>query len=99
MRDRLSPPTNYPRWVQPAAVDLWRTTYYQQLSGDDPVWTWVTGSVVRPVLAELNRLEQDRFAEACRARYRMAYPADSNGITTLPFSRLFMVAHATVAPR
>ena len=94
MRYRLSSPENYARWVQPANVDLWRTTYYQQLIGDDPVWDWVTGSVLRPVLAELDPSEQARFTEACRARYRTAYPSDPDGVTTLPFSRLFMVALA-----
>ena len=92
MRDRLSRPADYARWLQPADVDLWRTTYYQQLTGDDPVWGWVTGSVLRPVLAALDQPVRDRFTEVCRARYRDAYPVDSDGTTTLPFSRLFIVA-------
>ena len=92
MRDRLSRPEEYARWLQPADVDLWRTTYYQRLTGDDPVWGWVTGSVLRPVLVALDQPDRDRFAESCRARYQEAYPVDSDGTTTLPFSRLFMVA-------
>jgi trans-aconitate 2-methyltransferase len=94
MRDRLSLPADYARWLQPATVDLWRTTYYQQLTGDDPVWNWVTGSVLRPVLAALDAPDRDRFEEMARTRYHEAYPADKNGATTLPFSRLFMVAAA-----
>jgi trans-aconitate methyltransferase/nucleoside-diphosphate-sugar epimerase len=47
-RDRLSEPAAYAAWLQPAGVDPWRTTYYQRLTGDDPVWTWVTGSVLSP---------------------------------------------------
>lgn len=92
MRDRLSPPQNYAHWLQPANVDLWRTTYYQRLTGDDPVWTWVTGSVLRPVLAILNDDERDRFSRLCKERYRASYPMDADGTTTLPFSRLFLVA-------
>ena len=28
----------------------------------------------------------------CRERYRDVYPADSNGDTILPYSRVFMIA-------
>jgi len=93
-RDRLSTPPDYARWIQPAEVDLWRTTYYQRLSGSNPVWNWVTGSVLRPVLAALDDDDQRRFSDLCRQRYRDAYPPDSDGLTTLPFSRLFIVARA-----
>ncbi|MCL1693443.1 MAG: methyltransferase domain-containing protein [Actinomycetia bacterium] len=95
IRDRLSRPANYARWLQPADVDLWRTTYFQQLTGDDPVWNWVTGSVLRPVLAALNGDDSGRFAAMCKERYREAYPTNANGTTTLPFSRLFVVARST----
>jgi len=95
MRDRLSSPTLYARWLQPAAVAIWRTTYFQELSGDDPVWEWVTGSVLRPVLANLDAASRDRFAQHCKTLYREAYPSDSEGTTTLPFSRLFVIAQAT----
>ncbi|MEN8234637.1 MAG: methyltransferase domain-containing protein [Actinomycetota bacterium] len=95
LRDRLAPPPDYARWLQPATVDLWRTTYYQQLTGDDAVWNWLTGSVLRPVLAALDHEDRERFSRLCRARYREAYPMDPAGVTTLPFSRLFMVARRT----
>lgn len=95
MRDRLSRPDLYARWVQPSAVDMWRTTYYQHLSGDDPVWTWVTGSLLRPVLANLDAADRERLAQHCRDLYREAYPAGAGGTTTLPFSRLFVIAQAT----
>lgn len=92
MRDRLAPPGEYRRWLQPADVDLWRTTYHQVLTGSDPVWSWVTGSVLRPVLAALEPEDRARFEDRCRARYREAYPPEPDGTTLLPFSRLFMVA-------
>ena len=95
LRDRLSPATLYARWLQPAAVDMWRTTYFQELSGDDPVWTWVTGSFLRPVLANLDSASRERFAQHCTALYREAYPPESDGTTTLPLSRLFVIAQAT----
>ncbi len=92
LRDRLSPPPDYARWLQPAEVDVWRTTYYQRLTGEDPVWNWVTGSVLRPVLAALDEDQRERFSGLCRERYREAYPRECDGTTVLPFSRLFMVA-------
>ncbi len=94
MRDRLAEAGMYARWQQPATVDMWRTTYFQQLTGEDPVWTWVTGSVLRPVLAALEGSDRARFEAICRARYRDAYPMADDGFTTLAFSRLFLVAVA-----
>ncbi|MDH4278021.1 MAG: methyltransferase domain-containing protein [Acidimicrobiia bacterium] len=92
MRDRLSAPENYRRWLQPASVDQWRTTYYQELPGPDAVWNWVTGSLLRPVLTALGDEDRNRFAADCRQRYAEAYPHDADGTVLLPFSRLFMVA-------
>ncbi|MBT8211963.1 MAG: methyltransferase domain-containing protein [Acidimicrobiia bacterium] len=94
MRDRLSDPGAYARWLEPADVDLWRTTYFQRLTGDEPVWTWTTGSVLRPVLAALDDTDQQRFEAECKKRYAEAYPEDADGITVLPFSRLFVIATA-----
>ncbi len=94
LRDRLATPSDYRRWLAPGRLDAWRTTYYQELTGDDPVWNWVTGSVLRPVLAALDDSDRDRFTERCQERYRAAYPREDNGITILPFPRLFLVVHA-----
>jgi len=95
MRNRLAAPDAYARWLQPAAVDMWRTTYYQRLSGDEPIWTWVTGSLLQPVLAAMNESDRNRFSTLCRSKYEQAYPADGSGFTTFAFSRLFMVATVT----
>lgn len=92
LRDRVAEPSRYREWLQPAEVDLWRTTYHHVLTGPDPVWNWVTGSVLRPVLAILDGDDRSRFADECRARYLDAYPRRRDGTTVLPFSRVFMVA-------
>lgn len=94
MRDRLVDEQRYAEWLQPADVDMWRTTYYQQLTGPDPVWAWVTGSVLRPVLASLAGEDRDRFQRICMERYRVAYPQAATGLTILALSRLFVVATA-----
>ncbi len=92
LRDPVSTPENYRRWLQPASVDQWRTTYYQELEGRDAVWNWVTGSVLRPVMDALDADDRSRFAARCKQRYAEAYPHDADGNVLLPFSRLFMVA-------
>ena len=94
MRDRLSAPGDYAQWVQPSEVDMWRTTYFQELEGEDPVWTWVSGSILVPVLAAMNATERSDFEHAVKNAYRMAYPQGPNNTTTVGFSRLFLVARA-----
>ena len=94
LRDRLSSPGEYRRWLTPGTLDLWRTSYHQELTGDDPVWNWVTGSVLRPVLSALDEADRVRFTGRCQERYRAAYPREEDGVTILPFPRLFLVVHA-----
>ena len=95
LRNRVSGPDDYRRWLQPATVDIWETTYFQQLTGPDPVLTWGKGSFLSPVMAALPSSDAHRFEERCRTLYSEAYGADERGIVTLPFRRLFTVATAT----
>jgi trans-aconitate 2-methyltransferase len=99
LRDRLSPVDEYTRWLQPASVDAWRTTYYHHLTGSDAVWAWVTGSLLRPVLANLSPEDREHFSAECRDRYRRAYPVGVDGTVTVPFSRLFLVAQVAQRAR
>jgi trans-aconitate 2-methyltransferase len=92
MRDRLADPEDYARWLGPATIDMWRTTYWQVLEGDDPVWSWVTGSLLRPVLAVLDEDDRERFSTECRARYAETYRPAADGTVTAEFSRLFVIA-------
>lgn len=75
-------------------LDIWKTEYLQVLDGDDPVFEWVRGTGLRPVL---NGLEGDgltQFVREYKRRLREAYPRRSDGKTLYPFPRLFMVAVA-----
>jgi trans-aconitate 2-methyltransferase len=74
-------------------VDVWVTTYYHALAGPDPVFEWVGGSALRPILAELGESERARFVPEYRRRLAAAYPPAPSGETLLPFARLFIVAH------
>jgi trans-aconitate 2-methyltransferase len=73
------------------AVNAWDTTYLHVLTGDDPVLEWFKGSALRPLLARLDAKRAEEFQRDLAARFREAYPA-VDGVTLLPFPRLFFVA-------
>lgn len=73
------------------AVDAWETTYLHLLTGEDPVFTWVSGTGARPTLQALPAGLRERFEGEFRARLRAAYPPHPYGVV-LPFRRVFVVA-------
>ena len=72
-------------------VDAWETTYLHVLRGEDPVFTWVSGTGARPVLQALPDGLRAEFEVEYKRRLRDAYPPGPNG-TVLPFRRVFVVA-------
>ncbi|HCB05579.1 MAG TPA: trans-aconitate 2-methyltransferase [Nocardioides sp.] len=74
------------------AVDVWETTYVHVLSGPDPVFTWVSGTSLRPVLQALPDGLREEFAAELKRRYAAAYPVRPDGTVLLPFRRVFAVA-------
>ncbi len=93
MRDRVGTPASYRSMLVShyEAIDMWTTTYHQVLTGDDPVLGWVSGSVLRPVVAALDEPDRSRFLDLCAEEYRRSYPPQPDGTTMLPFKRLFIV--------
>lgn len=87
-------PSRYYEILQPIAteLDIWETTYQQILTGDDPVFDFVSGSILRPVFTQLTPAQADEFSELCRRALRQAYPPQPDGTTLFPFRRLFIVA-------
>lgn len=73
-------------------VDAWETTYLHVLQGEDPVFTWVSGTGAGPTLQALPGDLRPRFEAEFRRRLRAAYPDDGHGVV-LPFRRVFVVAH------
>lgn len=73
------------------AVDAWQTTYIHVLTGDNPVLEWFKGSALRPLLGALEPAAQSEFLEVLGRRLRAAYPT-KDGVTLLPFPRVFFVA-------
>jgi trans-aconitate 2-methyltransferase len=90
----VADPAEYRSWLRPMAVDidLWRTTYHHVLEGPEAILEWVKGSVLRPILAALQPDEAEDFVSQLAEAYRTAYPPEADGMTTFPFSRLFIVA-------
>jgi trans-aconitate 2-methyltransferase len=74
-------------------VDAWETTYLHLLHGDDPVFTWVSGTAARPVLQALPEPLRAEFEAGYRQALREVYPSGAHG-TVLPFRRVFVVAQA-----
>jgi trans-aconitate 2-methyltransferase len=72
-------------------VDAWETTYLHLLTGEDPVFTWISGTGARPVLQSLPEDLREQFVVEYKTLLREAYPAGPPG-TTLPFRRVFAVA-------
>jgi trans-aconitate 2-methyltransferase len=76
-------------------VDAWETTYLHVLQGQDPVFTWISGTGARPTLLALEAVDpalRRRFEEELKRRLRAAYPMRPHGVV-LPFRRVFVVAH------
>lgn len=73
-------------------LDIWTTRYFQVLGGPDPVFEWVKGTGLRPVLDTLDGQELDTFLAHYRERLRDAYPPRPDDTTIYPFPRLFIVA-------
>ena len=46
------------------------------------------------VVAALDEDQSEVFGGECRARYDEAYPPEPDGVTVVPFSRLFIVARS-----
>ena len=56
------------------AVDVWETTYLHVLTGEDPVFTWISATGARPVLQALPDELRETFESDYKERLREAYP-------------------------
>lgn len=91
----VAEPSDYYAWLAPHArhVDVWETTYVQALAGEDPIVEWMKGTALRPFLqACADDAERAAFLAAYRARAAEAHPKRPDGVTLMPFRRIFMVA-------
>ncbi len=75
-----------------SSLDVWETTYWHMLDGDNPVVEWTKGTVLRPFLEVLAENDRQGFLGAYAERIAEAYPPRFDGKTLFPFRRLFIVA-------
>ena len=77
------------------AVDAWETTYVHELTGENAVLEWISGTALTEVRA---RLTPEAFGEYRRQILPLlaaAYPPRSDGRTFFPFRRIFVVARVS----
>jgi trans-aconitate 2-methyltransferase len=74
------------------SLDIWETTYTQVLEGEDAVFTWMSGTGLRPFSNALEGEERATFLAEYKRRLAKAYPMRASGKTLYPFQRLFAVA-------
>lgn len=73
-------------------LEIWETTYWQALSGDDAIIEWMKGTTLVPYLARLDPPAAEDFLAAYRAPLAVVYPRGKDGRTLFPFKRIFFVA-------
>jgi len=74
-------------------IDIWATTYLHALTGADAVLEWMKGTALRPFIGALDDpAMRAAFLSALGARLREAFPPRPDGVTLLPFPRLFLTA-------
>lgn len=75
-------------------IDVWSTTYLHELHGADAVLEWLKGAGLRPHFAALAQdpVLTKGFLDALGAALSQAFPRRADGVTLMPFPRLFLVA-------
>lgn len=74
-------------------IDIWATTYLHALTGADAVLEWMKGTALRPYLTALDGDPgREAFLHALGAALSRAFPQRPDGVTLLPFPRLFLAA-------
>jgi trans-aconitate 2-methyltransferase len=77
-------------------TEVWETTYFHVLAGEDPVFRWIASTGARPVLQALDGDLLDEFTVEYKSQLRAAYPARDYGVV-LPYRRVFCVAQKVSA--
>ncbi|WP_454561131.1 trans-aconitate 2-methyltransferase [Mycobacterium haemophilum] len=97
----VHPPIHYAGMLLDAGckVDVWETTYLHQLTGENPVLEWITGTALVPVRERLTEEAWEQFRQELIPLLADAYPVRPDGTTILPFRRVFIVAEVGGARR
>ncbi len=75
-------------------IDMWETTYYQEVDGPEKILEFIKGTELRAYLEVLSSDEERvHFEQLLLERYYLAYPRSANGKVLFPFKRLFILAY------
>lgn len=72
-------------------VQLWETEYFQEMNTHQDIFDWVKGTGLRPVLLQMDSVNQALFEKAYIEKIAKVYPIQANGKVLLPFKRIFLV--------
>jgi trans-aconitate 2-methyltransferase len=72
------------------SLQLWETSYFQEMSDHREIFDWVKGTGLRPVLSAMDSDYQAQFADAYIKAIAREYPRQTNNKILLPFRRIFM---------
>jgi trans-aconitate 2-methyltransferase len=91
---QVDAPSGYAELLTDAgcAVDAWETTYIHELSGENPVLEWISGTALTPVTSRLTAEQWQEFRRELIPMLDSAYPPRADGKTFFPFRRIFVVA-------
>ncbi|MDH3607027.1 MAG: methyltransferase domain-containing protein [Acidimicrobiia bacterium] len=78
-----------------AETEVWVTTYHHVLSGENPVFRWVSSTGVKRFLDRINPDQHGAFLDELARRLLGAYPPDQRRETVFPFTRLFVLARVS----
>jgi trans-aconitate 2-methyltransferase len=81
-----------------AETDVWVTTYYHVLKGENPVFRWVSSTGIKRFLDRIDSDHHDAYLTECAKRIAVAYPPDQRRETLFPFTRLFVLARTATRP-
>ena len=74
------------------AIQCWETEYYQKMPNYRGIFDWVSGTVLRSLLAKMDDVTRKKFADAYVDTISNAYPLQADGSVLPPFRRVFVVA-------
>lgn len=74
--------------------EVWVTTYFHQLSGDNPVYRWVSATGMQRFLKRIDPDNHEAYRRRCAAEMLEAYPPSDRGTTVFPFTRLFILGRS-----
>lgn len=72
-------------------IQLWETTYLQEMENYDSIFAWVKGTALRTFLSEMDAEQQLQFQKLYTETVATYFPLQRNKKVLLPFRRFFIL--------